>query len=220
MDAHFLQWFLGDSFNPQRQPQILPATLHAFFSPEPCRRRAEPLELSPRQRPAARGGHWCLHELLQDPPRGRILDLHGWLDVCLSPHPHGGSGRSRGPRRRRGESVLPPVVAVLHETLLYEGLLSQDVGLVPGHGPVRGLQHAVEGAGGDGARRVGGLWRLCLSQAENEADPAHHLQSKWLLALRRGVAERAPCLGLSPHLESVFVPLQRESTISNVLIFS
>lgn len=33
MDQHFLWWFLGHSSDPQRQPQVLPSTLHTLFPP-------------------------------------------------------------------------------------------------------------------------------------------------------------------------------------------
>lgn len=84
-----------------------------------------------------------------------MLDLPGWLDVCLAPHPHGGGGGHRGPGRRGGQSLLSPLLALLHEALLHERLLGQDLGLVPGDRTVCGMQHVVEGAGIDGPGGVG-----------------------------------------------------------------
>lgn len=87
---------------------------------------------------------------------------------------------------------------LLHETLFYKRLLGQDLGLVPGDGNVRRMQHVMEGARSHGPGSFRRLWCLCLSQTENETDLTHHLQSKWLLGMSIGLLSSLPAWSLFP----------------------
>lgn len=163
VDKHPVRWLLGNSAHSQRQPQVLPSTLHPLLPPQLHPSWSASLGLPPAECSSSCTGDHTLH-YLQSPSAGwRTLESSCWPSFCIPPGSHWSGRWCCWAGRCRCCPVFLAVSSLLYETLwisqkrviseqkMWWLLWHSFLGLDAEQSLVRSSQYAVEGAGSDGA---------------------------------------------------------------------